>query len=107
MRRNPPIEEEPWWPDVLRLLDELAQAGTSLRKATKEVAERFPVHAHTVYDATRRGSVPAYPPRDAERASAWADGETRYHGRQCRRHGTRERYTNDGRCVQCREEERR
>ena len=99
-----PLEERPWWPKAVALLEQCAREGRSRNAASIIVGERFSVSKSAVNFALNRGSVPAYPASDLARAAAWAAGESRYEGKVCPKHKTRERYSNDGACVLCIEE---
>lgn len=101
MPRQPHTEQRPWWPEALEFFEKCAAAGLTRNEAALAASERFEVTRNTFYLVMERGSVPAYPTSDPARAAAWKAGEISYLGAPCPKHETRERYSNDGNCVQC------
>ena len=95
------IEEQPWWPDALVRLEELATDGETRSSACRIIGNEFGRSTTGILNAIERGSVHSFPPRDPDPARAWLAGETTYEGKECAKHGTTTRYANDGICYEC------
>ena len=104
MPRQPHIEQRPWWPEALAFFENCAATGLSRNAAALAASKRFDASADGLVFVMDRGSVPCYPSRDPARAAAWQAGKSRYEGKPCPKHGTRERYSNDGNCIECMDE---